>query len=89
MGRDEAQLPRWRRGTRSRRVLEEMKKAMWRVDRTGGFRFSDKENLERQKLLEVVNPRPERRKGALSNEEMLVRFAPSPREISASSGVSS
>ena len=30
--------------TNSLRGLEEMKKAMWRVDSTGGFRFSDKNN---------------------------------------------
>jgi len=140
-GRDGAQLPRWRRGTRSRRVLEEMKKAMWKVDRTGGFRFSDGENpeqasiledhkddplslelqaalrgetvtvadvkryvltetpaclfksafktLECQKLLEVVNPKPDRRKGTFSDEEMLVRLVPSSSRTPVPSGASS
>ena len=30
--------------TNNLRGLEEMKKAMWKVDQTGGFRFSDKDN---------------------------------------------
>jgi hypothetical protein len=34
------------------RGLEEMKKAMWSVDRTGNFRFSDKDNPDQLKLLD-------------------------------------
>lgn len=36
--------------TNNLRGLEEMKKAMWRVDPTGGFRFSDKNNPSQLKL---------------------------------------
>jgi hypothetical protein len=35
------------------RGLEEMKKAMWRVDDTGMFRFSDRDNPEQLTLLSV------------------------------------
>jgi three-Cys-motif partner protein len=38
--------------TNSLRGLEEMKKAMWTVDRSGEFRFSDKENPDQLKLLD-------------------------------------
>jgi three-Cys-motif partner protein len=37
--------------TNSLRGLEEMKKAMWKVDRTGGFSFSDKHGLGQLTLL--------------------------------------
>jgi hypothetical protein len=35
------------------RGLEEMKKAMWHVDRTGGFKFSDRDNPDQLQLLDV------------------------------------
>ena len=35
------------------RGLEEMKRAMWRVDKTGSFRFSDQDNPEQIPLLDV------------------------------------
>jgi len=38
--------------TNSLRGLEEMKKAMWRVDQTGGFRFSDKDDPSQLNLFE-------------------------------------
>jgi three-Cys-motif partner protein len=38
--------------TNSLRGLEKMKKAMWRVDPTGGFRFSDKNNPSQLSLFE-------------------------------------
>jgi hypothetical protein len=38
--------------TNSLRGLEEMKKAMWTVDRSGEFRFSDKESPDQLKLLD-------------------------------------
>lgn len=38
--------------TNSLRGLEEMKKAMWTVDRSGEFRFSDKEDVNQLKLLD-------------------------------------
>jgi three-Cys-motif partner protein len=37
--------------TNNLRGLEEMKKAMWKVDRTGGFSFSDKHGLDQLSLL--------------------------------------
>ena len=37
--------------TNSLRGLEEMKKAMWKVDGTGGCRFSDKDNPQQMRLL--------------------------------------
>jgi three-Cys-motif partner protein len=37
--------------TNNLRGLEEMKKAMWAVDRSGGFRFSDKDNPDQPSLL--------------------------------------
>jgi len=37
--------------TNNLRGLEEMKKAMWKVDGTGGFRFSDRDNPDQFKLL--------------------------------------
>ena len=37
--------------TNNRRGLEEMKKAMWKVDDTGSFRFSDKDNPDQMRLL--------------------------------------
>lgn len=37
--------------TNSLRGLEEMKKAMWKVDGTGGFRFSDRDDPRQLKLL--------------------------------------
>ncbi len=38
--------------TNNLRGLEEMKKAMWHVDKTGGFRFSDRENPAQLRLLD-------------------------------------
>jgi len=38
--------------TNNLRGLEEMKRAMWRVDRTGGFRFSDKNDPSQLSLFE-------------------------------------
>jgi len=38
--------------TNSLRGLEEMKKAMWRVDQSGGFRFSDKEDPSQLRLFQ-------------------------------------
>lgn len=38
--------------TNNIRGLEEMKKAMWSVDKSGDFRFSDKDNPDQLKLLE-------------------------------------
>jgi hypothetical protein len=37
--------------TNNLRGLEEMKKAMWKVDNTGSFRFSDKDNPDQMRLL--------------------------------------
>jgi three-Cys-motif partner protein len=39
--------------TNSIRGLEEMKKAMWTVDKTGSFRFSDKDNPDQANLLNM------------------------------------
>ncbi|MHC4087824.1 MAG: three-Cys-motif partner protein TcmP [Planctomycetota bacterium] len=39
--------------TNSLRGLEEMKKAMWRVDPTGGFRFSDKDDPSQLNLFQA------------------------------------
>ncbi len=41
--------------TNNLRGLEEMKKAMQRVDSTGGFRFSDRDNPEQLNLFEYYN----------------------------------
>ncbi len=38
--------------TNNLRGLEEMKQAMWYADKSGGFRFSDRENPAQLKLLE-------------------------------------
>jgi three-Cys-motif partner protein len=38
--------------TNNLRGLEEMKAAMWRVDKTGGFRFSDRDNPAQLRLLD-------------------------------------
>jgi three-Cys-motif partner protein len=38
--------------TNNLRGLEEMKRAMWSVDKTGGFRFSDRDNPEQLSLLD-------------------------------------
>lgn len=38
--------------TNNLRGLEEMKKAMWYVDKTGGFRFSDRDDPDQLRLLE-------------------------------------
>ena len=38
--------------TNNLRGLEEMKKAMWHVDKTGGFRFSDRDDPDQLRLLE-------------------------------------
>lgn len=40
--------------TNNLRGLEEMKKAMWKVDNTGGFRFSDRDNPDQLSLLDVA-----------------------------------
>lgn len=39
--------------TQNIRGLEEMKRAMWSVDKTGGFRFSDDSNPDQLQLLEM------------------------------------
>jgi three-Cys-motif partner protein len=39
--------------TNNIRGLEEMKKAMWSVDKTGRFRFSDKDDPDQNKLLDL------------------------------------
>jgi hypothetical protein len=45
-------------GTNSLRGLEEMKKAMWSVDKTGEFRFSDKDDPSQLHLLkDAFDPR--------------------------------
>jgi three-Cys-motif partner protein len=44
--------------TNNLRGLEEMKKAMWYVDKTGSFRFSDRDNPSQLKLLEECFDQP-------------------------------
>ena len=43
--------------TNNLRGLEEMKKAMWKVDSTGSFRFSDKDNCDQMTFLDAYDAR--------------------------------
>lgn len=53
--------------TNNLRGLEEMKKAMWRVDPTGGFRFSDKDDPSQLRLFQNYDP-------SLLAEELISTF---------------
>lgn len=61
--------------TNNIRGLEEMKKAMWSVDRSGGFKFSDKDNPNQLRLLDDQFDQPwlaEELETQLGGKEMTV-----------------